>query len=289
MDNLNNGKDLLNFIFFQNKIKFFIYVISAFLFFVLISSTAEKKYMISMKFMESQMVQTQSSSQGIMSSVLGSVGLGGEGTSLNMDKYIEMLHSHALAENLIEDPRVKNFFFPDEYDQTKDEWKRPSGMIPKIKLALNRLVGKVWKEPSAYRLSQELAKEIHIGLTLNSKVNSLFLYSDNIDVGKYILNKIFKQADEIIRVTDEAQFQKYNDYLQESYDNNFMYQLLTRNEQRLMQIKSGSMYIVEQIQPPYSEDYPSKPNYFSIFVLLQILFFFIFLTHIFVSYLLKAR
>ena len=99
-------------------------------------------------------------------------------------------------------------------------------------------------------MSQELRKEINIGLTLNSQVNSLFLYAEDIDIGKYILNKVFKQADEIIRSTDAIQYKKYNEYLIDSYDNNFMYQLITRNEQRLMQINAGDTYIVEVIQKP---------------------------------------
>ena len=134
-------------------------------------------------------------------------------------------------------------------------------------------------------MSQELRKEINIGLTLNSQVNSLFLYAEDIDIGKYILNKVFKQADEIIRSTDAIQYKKYNEYLIDSYDNNFMYQLITRNEQRLMQINAGDTYIVEVIQKPFAEDYPSSPNYLSLFLILQFLFFFLYLFNIFLIYL----
>ena len=284
MQQINSLNDLIDFIVNRNKFKLFAFSLFGFIVFIYLSLTLPKKYMISMKFMESQIVQSQGTSQGLLSSALGSVGLGEE-SSLNMDKYIEMLHSHRLAENLIQDPVIKKFFFSDEYDSASDKWVKPSSFIKNIKLSVDRIFGKTWKEPSAYKLSQELRKEINIGLTLNSQVNSLFLYAEDIDIGKYILNKVFKQADEIIRSTDAIQYKKYNEYLIDSYDNNFMYQLITRNEQRLMQINAGDTYIVEVIQKPFAEDYPSSPNYLSLFLILQFLFFFLYLFNIFLIYL----
>lgn len=284
MQQINSLNDLIDFIVNRNKFKLLAFSLFGFIIFIYLSLTLPKKYMISMKFMESQIVQSQGTSQGLLSSALGSVGLGEE-SSLNMDKYIEMLHSHRLAENLIQDPVIKKFFFSDEYDSTSDKWVKPSNFIKNIKFSVDRIFGKTWKEPSAYKLSQELRKEINIGLTLNSQVNSLFLYAEDIDIGKYILNEVFKQADEIIRSTDAIQYKKYNEYLIDSYDNNFMYQLITRNEQRLMQINAGDTYIVEVIQKPFAEDYPSSPNYLSLFLILQFLFFFLYLFNIFLIYL----
>ena len=50
-----------------------------------------------------------------------------------MDKYIEMVHSHRLAEQLIKDPIIKSFFFSDEYDEVNNEWKKPDSLLNKIK------------------------------------------------------------------------------------------------------------------------------------------------------------
>lgn len=289
MDKINTINDLFKFILYQNKTKLLIYFLIGIFVYISLSKVLPSKYMISMKFMESQMVQSESSSQGLLSSALGSVGLGSEENSLNMDKYIEMVHSHRLAEQLIKDPIIKSFFFSDEYDEVNNEWKKPDSLLNKIKLRVNSMRGKPWMEPTPFRLSEELKQEINIGLTLNSKVNSLFLYSEDIEKGKYVLNEVFKNADEIIRSIDAIQYKKYNEYLTESYDNNFVYQLLRRNEQRLMQINSGNTYIVEEVQGAFSEDYPSKPNYLSLFLLIQIFFFFIYLFHISLNYLFQAK
>jgi len=289
MDKINTINDLFKFILYQNKTKLLIYFLVGIFVYISLSKVLPSKYMISMKFMESQMVQSESSSQGLLSSALGSVGLGSEENSLNMDKYIEMVHSHRLAEQLIKDPIIKSFFFSDEYDEVNNEWKKPDSLLNKIKLRVNSMRGKPWMEPTPFRLSEELKQEINIGLTLNSKVNSLFLYSEDIEKGKYVLNEVFKNADEIIRSIDAIQYKKYNEYLTESYDNNFVYQLLRRNEQRLMQINSGNTYIVEEVQGAFSEDYPSKPNYLSLFLLIQIFFFFIYLLHVSLNYLFQVK
>ena len=289
MDKINTINDLFKFILYQNKTKLLIYFLVGIFVYISLSKVLPSKYMISMKFMESQMVQSESSSQGLLSSALGSVGLGSEENSLNMDKYIEMVHSHRLAEQLIKDPIIKSFFFSDEYDEVNNEWKKPDSLLNKIKLRVNSMRGKPWMEPTPFRLSEELKQEINIGLTLNSKVNSLFLYSEDIEKGKYVLNEVFKNADEIIRSIDAIQYKKYNEYLTESYDNNFVYQLLRRNEQRLMQINSGNTYIVEEVQGAFSEDYPSKPNYLSLFLLIQIFFFFIYLLHVSLNFLFQVK
>lgn len=289
MDKINTINDLFKFILYQNKTKLLIYFLVGIFVYISLSKVLPSKYMISMKFMESQMVQSESSSQGLLSSALGGVGLGSEENSLNMDKYIEMVHSHRLAEQLIKDPIIKSFFFSDEYDEVNNEWKKPDSLLNKIKLRVNSMRGKPWMEPTPFRLSEELKQEINIGLTLNSKVNSLFLYSEDIEKGKYVLNEVFKNADEIIRSIDAIQYKKYNEYLTESYDNNFVYQLLRRNEQRLMQINSGNTYIVEEVQGAFSEDYPSKPNYLSLFLLIQIFFFFIYLLHVSLNYLFQVK
>ena len=289
MNKINTVSDLISYIFFDNKKLLVFYISCALLLFYSLALILPKEYKITMKFMESQMVQSTSSSQGILSSALGSVGLGSDGQSLNMDKFFEMLHSQRLSEILLEDPIVKEYFFPGEYDEVNDKWMRPKKLIKKIRISFRTILGKPWKEPTAYRLSQELKQEIKIGLTLSTKVNSLSIYSSDKEMGTYILNTVFKQADEIIRQTDAIQYQKYNEYLLDSYDNDFMYQLLTRNEQRLMQINSGSTYIVEEVVSPYAEDYTSKPNYFSLLILTQIMFFSVYVFQILVKYLISIR
>ncbi len=246
-------------------------IVAAILLSILSLKFADKSYTSSAVLgpAESTAQQRMGSSLGQLAgaaSLLG-VNIGGSNDT-DFVKFKIMLGTERLAAAVLADKSVYGTLFGPSWDAKHNRWVRPSGISFEIKDALKGLLGlPQWAPVAPSELKTYLADHLGIFTDKMTGYVTLSISGTNPHDAAYLLTKIIRSADELIRQDVKNRSQGRIAYLQQALTRTMpqdqreaIITVLSAQEKTLMMTSADRSYSIDVIDPPTESHIPSSPQ-----------------------------
>jgi len=198
-------------------------------------------------------------------------GVDATGDSNQFGKFMQIMGSVRLAEQIERDHHISRLVFPG-WNETTQTWEAPQGPIAAIKRFVKPLLGTPsWKQPDASQLAQYLRLHTTVSLVpskspfdLRSQVFTVSVKDRNPQMAYNLLTWTLQSADGIVRSDQLSRTNNRITYLkgliahaQELYLKENLQEILMSEEQTLMMLRSDRNFAIDLIDPPHV---PSQPE-----------------------------
>lgn len=193
--------------------------------------------------------------------------LGGSGGDSRMSEFFETIHSIDVATILMEDSRIVEQLFEDEWDAATKDWRPPGGFVNRVR-RLYRDATRLpdWTPPSPYRLTRVLVAKLKKQATLDSAIKHLYVKDRDPQFGLYLLDRVTAVADDVIRARNESTLLQQQSYIKTHISQtlitdyrDYLLDLMSQNDKQLMRLASARPYSVTVVSKPYASDVPTSP------------------------------
>ncbi|MSO64790.1 MAG: hypothetical protein EXQ85_03140 [Alphaproteobacteria bacterium] len=201
-------------------------------------------------------------------SVLAAVLSGGGSRALSPFLLLtETLGSVTLAERLQGKYALLQVFYRDEWDPASQTWHEPPGINDTFDARLNRFFGlPVWTAPSSIRLAEHLKGSIKIIATRGGLTQLEYLHRDP-QFAAQLLQRVFGEADDLIRSQERAKTLANLDYIKRQLDiitarehRDALTVTLVQLERNMMSIESTLPFAATVMDGPVAGENPISPN-----------------------------
>ncbi len=224
--------------------------------------------------------------------VAGAEGNGGGLSSLiglqgpidtQFELYLSTRKSHLLAERMMAMPGVPQRIFSAFWDPEAKEWRPSSGLIPRMKRAINGALGFTpWAPPNAGDLSEYLSTAFTVESNRRTLITKITFSDADPDFAKWLTLIVHDQAEAILR--EQAQQRTRIMIAHAVHELQIvtvaeqrlaLIQLLSQQEKQLMMIDKNLPYASVVVDPPSADRPDNAPrplrNIFVALVLVTIL------------------
>jgi len=192
----------------------------------------------------------------------------GPKTASTFDRLRVLLSSVTLAERLQAKYGLMQRVFRGSWDPASGRWLRPQGerfeSIEGIRAYLNL---STWSEPTLQRLAGYIGSGVVIEEVEDTTFYSLSFAHTDPAFAQEILERVYREADDLLRAQDIERTTRYRDYLQGQLEATStvemrvgLVQLLLRQESVAMMLQSDLPYAARIIEPTTVSDQPTAPN-----------------------------
>lgn len=185
-----------------------------------------------------------------------------------LDRYLQLMGSIRLAEQLAAEHQVMPRIFVDQWDETAGEWQAPSGLRASLKRSLLGFFGyPEWSPPTAKHLADWLAEEISVGRYAGTALRQLTLNHKDGAFAAEILGLAHVTADEILREDALARARSQIESLQgqlerasEPTRRAALEEALREQYETEALLQADQPYAAEILSPPAADPMPSSLN-----------------------------
>lgn len=195
------------------------------------------------------------------------VGLGSL-NSTTFGKYSSVLESYELASRVLENDRVKGILFGPSWLPTERAWVRPTGLIFESKDWLKGVLGMArWTVPSAFTVHDKLKRMMVITPDKLKGYLSISMNANSPEDAQFLLNVVYKQADELLRRAAKERSKGRIQYLSQELkevrlqdQRDAIINVLSSQEQKMMMASADTTVAIEIIDPPLADPTPTAPK-----------------------------
>jgi uncharacterized protein involved in exopolysaccharide biosynthesis len=200
---------------------------------------------------------------------------GGGGTNPSFLRYEKMMTSREVATRLVSDHPVLQLIFPDRWDELHHDWKPPSRIADRLKVAINRVFGRsIDTTPDVAELRRFLEKHLRVeipsadmALSAPPPIRYVTLTFHDPRVATEILVWLHQETDGVIREAELNRTRHMIDYLDDKLrkatevdERASLVQLLLDQERTEMLLTTGLDFSAEVLDMPGIPQEPSSPQ-----------------------------
>lgn len=183
------------------------------------------------------------------------------------DRYLQLLTSPSVAENLISHvPGILPLFFPDKWDAKKKEWVLPWQAIP-AEIINRARGGAAWQAPTADDLSSRLKAMLQQRVIGATPMRELRLRHADRGFAITLLYAMHQAADNVLREEAERRSVAISHYIEKQLETvklqehrQVLSEMLAAQERIRILVSVDLPYAADIIQPPATGQQPDTPQ-----------------------------
>lgn len=183
----------------------------------------------------------------------------------------ELLHSELVARELMQDPAIRDRFFPGLWDSGSGRWRQPTGFMPWVKGSIKSILGlPVWVQPSPGLLQQALATAIEVTDERETGFTTLSFSDRDPVFAERLLTAAAQTADRIMRERTRNEASRRIAFINQRLETDgrlsvehrqVLIRFLANEEQKLIGVAAGTPMAADTIIPPKTSPQITSPNW----------------------------
>lgn len=196
-----------------------------------------------------------------------------------------LMISPAVAGRLLKNPELVGMaLFPDEWDSTRHQWKKPSGLVFGAGQLVKRVLGiPTWAPPDRFRIAEYLSRNLVVLQDINS-IASVSIRTKSPALSSAILNAILQETADLMRDAVEGDLQNQIVFMDQALKDTASVEarqaqitLATEAQKKIILIRSGSPIGAKIIEPVATDPRPVSPDVRLIFAFATLASFVLFM------------
>ena len=186
----------------------------------------------------------------------------------DFSRYLALLTSVPVAEQLLTDQTLMHRLFEDAWDNEAQRWRPPTGLGSTLVRGLRWLAGyEVWSPPDAVELSRHLKKYLAIEPVSGGPLRRLVYRHEDRDFALRLLNRVHGVTEAHLRAEAErrlrAEMVHVNGQLAGIANldrSRLLSGMVAEQEETLIMLEVGLPYAADQLEPPAAPLLADWPN-----------------------------
>jgi hypothetical protein len=184
------------------------------------------------------------------------------------NRWETLLHSEVVADRLEAKHHVLRHIFRKAWDDKRQDWHRPSGLIADISDGIKGFFGLPgWMPPNASDLQKYLESRLDLSNAKETRFRTVSYRDEDRQFSLDLLTWLYIEAEGVVREEDLSATQSQIDYLQRQLDTvaaverrTVLINLLEQQERKKMLLSSGAPFGAMMIVRPETPLRPNSPR-----------------------------